>query len=280
MQHDVCETIGRSTIQHGPSSNRIYLMKLDRRDLPDIVNNLDELAYREGYTKIFAKVPSSVAEDFIAQGYRKEAAIPRFYRGEKDVDFLGKYLEPERAHSEDPDALAKVIALAQDKAEDGQIRWPLPDGLELIPCVPEQAEEMSRIYREVFPSYPFPIHDPAYLRETMSSQIDYFAMVRDNELIALSSAEMDLAGANVEMTDFATLPAHRGQGLARCLLQEMEAAMLRRNMHTAYTIARAISPGMNITFAQMGYAFGGVLTNNTQISGAIESMNIWHKALG
>jgi putative beta-lysine N-acetyltransferase len=98
-------------------------------------------------------------------------------------------------------------------------------------------------------------------------------------LIALSSAEMDLSGSNVEMTDFATLPGERGRGLARFLLQEMERAMRKRKMRTAYTIARAVSPGMNITFSRMGYRYSGTLVNNTHISGSIESMNIWYKSL-
>ncbi|MFH1725408.1 MAG: putative beta-lysine N-acetyltransferase, partial [Elusimicrobiota bacterium] len=45
------------------------------------------------------------------------------------------------------------------------------------------------------------------------------------------------------------------------------------------TIARAVSFGMNIAFARVGYSFGGTLWNNTNISGNIESMNIWHKRL-
>jgi len=113
----------------------------------------------------------------------------------------------------------------------------------------------------------------------MAYNVDYFAVEKEGKLIALSSAEMDAQGSNAEMTDFATLPENRGQGLARCLLQEMEAAMNRRGIQTAYTIARAASAGMNITFAQLGYQFGGLLINNTQISGSIESMNVWYKSL-
>ena len=56
--------------------------------------------------------------------------------------------------------------------------------------------------------------------------------------------------------------------------------MRQKNMRTAYTIARAISPGMNITFAKAGYKFSGTLINNTNISGGIESMNVWYKSLG
>ncbi len=279
MPYDCSETIGHSTIQHGPSSNRVYLMKLDRRDLPGIVDRLDDLARTKGYSKLFAKIPAELSTDFIARGYRREASIPGFFRGSEEAIFLGKYLDADRARADNPDTLSKVLALAREKAGNDRAASVLPAAMALLPCGPDQAVEMSGVYREVFPSYPFPIHDPDYLRETMASHIDYFGIVKDGRLISISSAEMDLSGANVEMTDFATLPANRGQGLARLLLREMEAAMVKRDMRTAYTIARAVSPGMNITFARMGYRFSGTLINNTQISGAIESMNVWHKSL-
>ena len=279
MPHDSCETIGRSIIQHGPYSNRVYLMKLDKRDLPGIVGQIDELARREGYTKLFAKVPAGTAEYFITHGYRREASIPRFYQGEEDALFLGKYIDPSRARADNKEVLEEVLSLARKKAESGQDDCMLPPGWNLLSCGPEQAEEMSRIYKVVFPSYPFPIHNPEYLRETMRSHIEYFGIAKDGKLIAISSSEMDLKGFNVEMTDFATLPEYRGQGLARCLLQKMEVVMSEREMRTAYTIARAVSPGMNITFARMGYKYSGTLVNNTQISGTIESMNIWYKWL-
>ena len=53
----------------------------------------------------------------------------------------------------------------------------------------------------------------------------------------------------------------------------------RRGLKTAYTIARAVSAGMNRTFAKSGYTFAGTLVNNTHISGHIQSMNIWWKDL-
>ena len=97
--------------------------------------------------------------------------------------------------------------------------------------------------------------------------------------MALSSAEMDADARNAEMTDFATLPDYRGRGLATLLLEAMEAAMHDREMATAYTIARAPSFGMNITFARMGYRFAGRLINNTNIAGRFEDMNVWYKHL-
>jgi len=36
---------------------------------------------------------------------------------------------------------------------------------------------------------------------------------------------------------------------------------------------------MNITFSKCHYSFGGTLKKNTNISGGIESMNVWYKKL-
>ena len=55
--------------------------------------------------------------------------------------------------------------------------------------------------------------------------------------------------------------------------------MDERGMHVLYTIARAISTGMNVTFAKAGYEYTGTLINNTNISGQIENMNVWFKTL-
>jgi len=279
MLQDKIETVGHSSIQHGPSSNRVYLMKLDRSDVPRVIMDIEELAIKNGYTKLFAKVSESARDSFVSEGYRLEAAIPGFYRGEEDAFFLGKYLDEDRTKVVDRNTLSDILVLAKARGEAKVELGALPTGMSIVPCGPEHAVEMSQVYREVFPTYPFPIHDPGYLRDTMSSHVDYFAVVRLGQIIALSSAEMDSQGQNVEMTDFATLPDHLGQGLAAYLLEFMEHAMNEREMITAYTIARAVSPGMNITFAKMGYIFGGLLVNNTQISGSIESMNVWYKKL-
>lgn len=277
--HDKCEIFGHSEIQYGPYSNRIYLMKLDKRDLPDIVLKLDKLASEHDYTKIFVKVPVDAEGEFLNGGYRREASIPGFYQGRIEAVFLGRYLDPLRAEAGNQAELDNVLELAEAKARRKPQERDLPEGFSLFRCGPEHVQEMSRLYEEVFPSYPFPIHDPGYLRETMASHIDYFGVLQGERLISLASSEMDARGSNVEMTDFATLPEFRGRGLAQFLLQEMEEAMINKGMHTAYTIARAVSPGMNITFSRRGYSYGGTLVNNTQISGSIESMNIWYKSL-
>ncbi len=90
---------------------------------------------------------------------------------------------------------------------------------------------------------------------------------------------MDPSSRSAEMTDFATLPDYRGFSLASHLLSEMEQNIVDEGIETGFTIARAASIGMNVTFAKGGYEYSGRLRNNTNISGDIESMNVWYKKL-
>jgi hypothetical protein len=55
--------------------------------------------------------------------------------------------------------------------------------------------------------------------------------------------------------------------------------MKNKEIKTTYTIARAMSAGMNVTFSKTGYRFDRRLKNDTNISGNIESMNVWYKYL-
>ena len=113
----------------------------------------------------------------------------------------------------------------------------------------------------------------------METHVEYFGCEVFGRLIALSAAEMDTENENVEMTDFATLPTWRGYTVSMHLLATMEETVRTRNIKTTYTIARSSSPEMNITFARSGYRYGGRVVNNTNISGHIESMNVWYKHL-
>ena len=264
-------------IQHGPLNQRIYLMKLGDADPGCLLPALEKLVAENGYTKIFAKVPASKAAPLLSAQFLQEASIPGFFNGKEEALFLGKYFCTERAVEKTAKELDRIIELAKEKGRAGKKKQLLLAGATLRQCTEQDAPAMARIYAEVFPSYPFPITDPDYLIQTMRTHIAYYGIEVEGQLVALSSAEMDEKASNVEMTDFATLPKWLGHGFAVHLLDQMEIDMAKRGIETAYTIARSVSPGMNITFAKRDYQFGGRLKNNTNISGNIESMNIWFK---
>lgn len=274
---DRIETLGKSIIQHGDYNDRIYLMSLNREDIPDILPQLDALATENGYSKIFAKIPFYALEEFLSFSYVNEAFIVNFFKGKEDAFFMGKFLTKERQQEQHMTEVRDIIQTAKSKAGI------LPDvehpPFQLRQGTPKDADAIAECYKEVFDTYPFPIHDPDYLREIMEQDVDYFTLWDGDSLAAVSSAEKDPENKNVEMTDFATREKYRGQGLALYLLHAMESQMIKQHYRTAFTIARAYSYGMNITFGKMGYRFSGTLVNNTQISGSIQSMNIWYKHL-
>ncbi len=275
---DKVETLGQSLIQHGNQNNRIYLMKLSKEDFPQIINKLDNVAREKKYTKIFAKIPEWAREAFVCQGYQERASIPKFYGEEADVYFVSKFLDSDRANLEqnEKEQIENIIHLA--KSKQNQPVTISPDhGYKLRILDANDAGQLIELYDVVFESYPFPIHNSEYIIKTMNENIVYFGAFDEGKLVAASSAEMDVISGNVEMTDFATLPDYRGKSLSLLLLKEMEAEMTKRKIRTFYTIARAVSPGMNITFSKMRYQFAGTLINNTDISGSIESMNVWYK---
>jgi len=269
-----------SVIQHGTNNNRIYLMKLAPVDMPDIIDQMERMARTHDYTKIFCKVPDPQVRTFLGNGYCQEAYIPKFYRGNESVYFLSKFLDSKRKElsREEKEVIEKNLALAEEKKTNGDCENS-GQPLDVRVLGYDDTPALAAVYRKVFKTYPFPIHDEAYLKKTMDSHIVYFGVFEKGKLIAASSAEMDRGAGNAEMTDFATLPGQRGKGLATALLSEMESEMKEKRIQTVFTIARAASAGMNITFAKCGYLFTGTLVNNTNISGSLESMNVWYKHL-
>jgi len=276
MNQDIIVNDKEGTYHHGKLSNRIYLMKLHALADYRFIKKLEELAICQGYTKFIAKVPVHKMEEFEDCGFKKEAAIPSFYNGMEDCIFMSKYYSHERSRVEERQKIESVIQMAKSKNNS---KYLPAETFEIKILTPENIPEMAELYKKVFASYPFPIFDAAYLKSTMLNDVIYFGGFKNNKLAACASCETCPESENSEMTDFAVLDEHRGHHLASLLLKAMESKMRSLNYKTLYTIARSHSCGMNCTFGENGYQFGGTLYNNTQICGDIESMNVWYKLI-
>jgi putative beta-lysine N-acetyltransferase len=275
---DVIEKISHSIVQHGPANRRIYVMKLAERDVPSILPSLDQLARQKGYEKIFAKTPARHKDAFAHAGYEQEARIPHYFNDREDAVFMAKYFSATRSRVKNRQHIIEVLALAHGCDPDPSSHSP-DHFFRVEKCQPEDALEMSRVFQNVFESYPFPIFDPQYLIDSIHRHVTYFCIRKDKRIVALAAADIDPVNQAAEMTDFATLSEYRRQGMAGRLLNAMDAEMKQQGMQTAFSIARSLSAGMNITFVKSGYRYGGTLGNNTYIAGRIESMNIWYKHL-
>lgn len=253
-------------------------MKLDPADTSDIIRYADDLTHKEGYTKIFVKVPESSVEIFANAGYITEATVPFFYRGKDSAVFMAKYTDPGRKEVPHTTVLADVLSAAFGFVGERSSQE-LPKGFSLMHAHASDAEEIAALYRSVFETYPFPIFDPEYIRESMQGHIRYYVIRKSHQLAAVASCEIEAENLNAEVTDFATDPLYRGMGFAGTVLHTIENDLKKEGILLTYTIARAISRPVNAVFAGAGYQYGGLLPNNTNICGSLESMNVWYKKL-
>jgi len=278
QMHDEVVKVGKgSTVQHGELNDRVYLMKLDEQDKGIILDTISELAYKNGYSKIFCKVPKKIAPLFFAGGYILEAYIPRFYNNNDDLFFVSKFLDSDRLLGLEKKQLTSLYQLLSDRPKKKTNLEEITSGYTVRLLDKADAEEITGIYRDVFESYPFPIHSREYIIETMDRNVKYFGAEKKGKLVALASSEIDSAGKNAEMTDFATKNSHSGKNLSSVLLKAMEKVMGNQGITTLYTIARLNSIPMNKTFLRLDYKYSGTLIKNTNIAGKIESMNIYYK---
>lgn len=267
----------KSVISHGNGSERVYLMDLHRNDFPQIIEYLSQIAKQHNYSKIFAKVAAKYGPAFINAGYVNEASIPGFYNNKEDALFLMKYSNKERSQPEVEamNAFQELILQPANTALSA-----LGKGYGMRPLKESDTPAMVPVFKEVFETYPFPVYDTSFLIKSMrEDDTRYFGAFYEGKLIGISSAECNAEKQNAEMTDFAVIPSHRGKKLANHLLHLMETTLAAEGFTTLYTIARLHSLPMNKTFHNHEYQYSGTLIQNTQISGKIESMNVWYKKI-
>ena len=229
-----------------------------------ITETLEELARRKDYGKIFAKIPVPAWPTFESVGYAKEAEVPGFFNGRTDRCFIAQYLTPERRII--TPTVDHLLGIEFKGAAFGAHRQrPGRCGCVVSACRPSDDDALSRIYRQVFKTYPFPIHQPVYLKRMMKEGVRYFTVRSEGRMAAAAAAEIGRRGQYAEMTDFATLPQYRGKGLAGILLCHMEKSVRSLDIRTAFTIARADSPGMIAVFAKTVIATPGCCTTTSRL---------------
>lgn len=277
MLHDSILTVKKSTVQMGAFNDRIYLMTLAEDDGPEIVDELINMAVTEDLSKIFAKVPESRALPFLSCGFEKEASVPGMF-GDDDGFFLSFYRHYWRKEQSKRDELDQVLSVAENKKGKGNVST-LPSSLCMSRLGPKDARALAHLYGQTFETYPFPISDPDFIRREMGEGVRFMGVYEGEKLVGAASAEVSADGYSAEMTDFAVNPDCRKMGIAGALLRALEKECMDSGIGCLFTIARACSYGINSLFSKGDYEYSGRLINNTNISGSLESMNVWYKVL-
>ena len=213
---DKIEHLHGSIVQHGHHNRRIYVMHLDVQAAGELIPRLDHLALEKGYGKIIAKTPATCWKCFRSAGYIREARVPSFSRIGPTVCSWPNSFRPKGGGRQAPPPL-KII-----RGDCPQRPGRRPTAGRVFACTPADVEQIGRLYRQVFETYPFPIHRPGHLKRMMTADSLYFGVRVDNRIAAVAAAEIDPINRTCEMTDFATLPSHRGKGFAGRLLTRLD----------------------------------------------------------
>jgi len=276
MENDTIHPVGKSCLHHGYLNNRIYLMKFHPDDTELLIKHIIGLRTTYGYTKLVLKIPKSCENLFACCHGTQEACIPNFYPDNDDALFISRFYDPCRSRDAASDTIHTILQVCNEKIHRTTCE---SEQILARPATPCDIHLMAALYHHNFSTYPFPIHDPGYLLESMNHGISFFVGEINGDIVALGSCEVDSYASAVEMSDLVVDPGNRGFGLSKAILHSMENQMKEKRVKTSYTICRAESAPVNLLFAGAGYTYGGTLVQNTNICGKIESMNIWYKTL-
>lgn len=246
-------------------------------NLAETVNEAEKAAMDFQCEKLIFRGRAENYKDLLALGYQCEAVIDGYFRGSDQYFFCKYFTDGRRASGQwiSEDSIVKNVT-ALERNPDVSIP---PSEYKLIKITEQEAEKLAELYREVFKIYPTPLHDPSYIKKTIRDGTIYYAFLYKEDLVSAASAEVNFFYKNAELTDCATLPSHRKHGLMKILLEKLEKDLMSQGIFCAYSIARALSFGMNAVLHQLGYSYRGRLLNNCFIFDKLENMNVWVKNL-
>ncbi len=242
-----------------------------------IVSFLLKLVKQHHFSKIIFYARSEHWQEILSLGFMLEAVFKGFFNG-KDAYAMVLYMNNERKTSkywiEEDNILRQIYA----KGIDSNLTE-TPQDYMFGQAVVDDVEELAVLYGQVFEMYPTPVKDPDFLRKFLDNGNVFYIVKYDNKIVSAASAEVNMNFLHAELTDCVTLPEHRKHGLMKKLLLEIEEQLRKKGIYFTFSIARALSFGINAAFYQLGYEYGGRMTNNCYIFDKIEDMNVWVKDL-
>lgn len=231
-------------------------------------------AHEVGKVLLYAREEDWLA--LLSQGFVLEAVLDGYFHG-RPAYLMGYLLTTARRACGD---LAREQAVVESAlSADPEPAPDLPDGLQVVTATAEIAPDLARIYQETFTSFPSPLHEPEFVARLIESGEGIFRAVMDGPRVAsAAAAEMDREWGAAEITNCATRPEYRGEGLMQILIADLEQDAEREGATTLFSIARASSFGMNRALGKAGYQFRGRLRGNSHIMGGYEDMHLWVKS--
>ncbi len=258
------------------ANSRLKVLKYNQLSVNMIMNAVS-LARTEKFGKVLVNCRLKDLKYFKEAGFVIEGMINGFFKGE-DAYCMSLFLDKEREQSKNKEKEDEILELCFEKERilvppDLNCEYKIRNSIE------NDIPQMVKLFKTVFKTYPSPIFDQDYLKKIMNKKVLFKVALKDNMIVSIASADMDKENLNAEITDCATYPEYRGQGLLSNLAYMLEKELVERKFNTLYSLSRAINAGINISLGKLGYDYGGRLVNNCDICGGFEDMNIWVKKI-
>ncbi|MFB4164954.1 putative beta-lysine N-acetyltransferase [Alteribacillus sp. JSM 102045] len=261
-----------------PFSERIKIYALPKEEeMPLFLQSLKRVAIAKQCGKLILYVKKQDRTRKSLKLFQLEGAIKGFFQGE-DAFIYSLFLN--RSRSRTVDATREKWVMEQAAKVTKKAGRPLlPANYTMRRPTEKDAEEMSRLYRSVFKTYPTPMHDPEFIRDVMKNQVFFTVIEHKGRIISACSVDVLPAFQSAEMSDCATMEEHRNRGLLSYQFSFLIRLMQKKGLWTLFSYSRSLSLGMNVVNVYHGFTYGGRMICNSNISGQLESMNIWYKQL-
>lgn len=256
-------------------SDRIRCDHPDVRDAEEFGRFLKDKADSLGRDRVVTFVDSETGKALEEQGFAHEGEMPGFYRGESDCAVMGWSAADDRMRLASPSRAARTDEILEQKRHETKLHVATPTERATL----DDADELAELLGETFAEYPTPSSDPAYLASELEQGTPFRVIREDGEIAACASADLVTDARTAELTDCATRTQSRGNGYMQSILRDLMGDLRERDYPTAFTLARAAVPGVNIAFQRLGFEFRGRMPQSCRIGDGLEDMNIWSRWL-
>lgn len=242
----------------------------------DIIQDIINFSKSEGLGKLISNCRIRLLRPFRSCGFAVEGIINGFFQGE-DAYCISYFLDLKRQvapkREEEDSILYQCVSDRKRFSPQGNRKYTIREAN--ISDIPQ----MIKLFSTVFETYPSPVFSVEYLKKVMNEHVLFKVAEENGKIVSIASADMDKLNLNAEITDCATYPERRGQGILPNLICSLEADLKEKGFRTAYSLSRAVNPGINKALSRLEYKYSGRLVNNCHICGGYEDMNIWGKSL-
>lgn len=266
--------IDRTKIFVDSSNKRIKIIDFNTITTQNL-KKIIHFASKQHLDKIICNCTSDYFETFTNSGFVLEGKIHGYYKG-KDAFCVSYFITSDRkvcSNFSKKDLLVKECLNHKNTyiKNKNNIEYTIRNATEA------DIEEMIKLFATVFSTYPSPIYNDEYLKQSMHEKVLYKVAVYNEKIVSIASADMDKENLNAEITDCATYPAYGGNGILSNIIYSLECDLKSKGFITLYSLSRSINPSINFVLSKHNYNYTGRLINNCNICGTFEDMNIWVK---